>query len=36
MLKQLQENPVSTSVPDITVSLNAARAARAARERPQR
>ncbi len=36
MLKQLQENPVSISVPDITVSLNAARAARAARERPQR
>jgi uroporphyrin-III C-methyltransferase len=36
MLKQLAENPVSISVPDITVSLNAARAARAARERPQR
>ena len=36
MLKQLAENPVSISVPDITVSLNAARAARAARERPLR
>jgi len=36
MIKQLAENPVSISVPDITVSLNAARAARAARERPQR
>lgn len=36
MLKQLAENPVSIAPPDITASLNAARAARAARERPQR
>ncbi len=36
MLKQLAENPVSIAPPDITTSLNAARAARAARERPQR
>lgn len=36
MLRQLAENPVSIAPPDITVSLNAARAARAARERPQR
>ena len=36
MLKQFSENPVSIAAPDITVSLNAIRAARAARERPQR
>ena len=36
MLKQLADNPVSIAPPDITASLNAARAARAARERPQR
>ena len=36
MLKQLAENPVSIAPPDITASLSAARAARAARERPQR
>ena len=36
MLKQLAENPVSLAPPDITASLNAMRAARAARERPQR
>jgi uncharacterized protein HemX len=35
-LKQLAENPVSISTPDITNSLAAARAARAARERPAR
>ena len=35
-LKQLAENPVSIAAPDITVSLNAIRAARAARERPGR
>ncbi len=35
-LKQLAENPVSIAAPDITVSLNAVRAARAARERPIR
>jgi uroporphyrin-III C-methyltransferase len=35
-LKQFTENPVSIAPPDITNSLNAARAARAARERPQR
>ena len=35
-LKQFAENPVSIAPPDITASLNAARAARAARERPQR
>ena len=36
MLKQFAENPVSIAPPDITASLGAARAARAARERPQR
>jgi uroporphyrin-III C-methyltransferase len=36
MLKQFAENPVSIAPPDITSSLNAVRAARAARERPQR
>jgi uroporphyrin-III C-methyltransferase len=36
MLKQLQENPVSIAAPDIVQSLNAIRAARAARERPAR
>jgi uncharacterized protein HemX len=36
LLKQLAENPVSISAPDITASLNAVRAARAARERPAR
>lgn len=36
MLKQFSENPVSIAAPDITVSLNAIRAARAARERPLR
>ncbi|HEX9392877.1 MAG TPA: uroporphyrinogen-III C-methyltransferase [Usitatibacteraceae bacterium] len=36
LLKQLAENPVSITVPDITVSLNAVRAARAVRERPAR
>jgi uncharacterized protein HemX len=35
-LKQLAENPVSIAAPDITQSMNAIRAARAARERPQR
>lgn len=35
-LKQLAENPVSISTPDITNSLAAARAARAARERTTR
>jgi uroporphyrin-III C-methyltransferase len=35
-LKQLAENPVSIAAPDITASLNAIRAARAARERPTR
>ena len=35
-LKQFAENPVSIAPPDITASLNAVRAARAARERPQR
>ena len=33
MLKQLADNPLSISTPDITSSLNAVRAARAARER---
>jgi uncharacterized protein HemX len=36
MVKQLAENSVSIAPPDITASLNAVRAARAARERPQR
>ena len=36
MLKQFSENSVSIAPPDITGSLNAMRAARAARERPQR
>ena len=36
LLKQLAENPVSIAAPDITASLNAVRAARAARERPAR
>lgn len=36
MLKQLAENSVSIAPPDITGSLSAVRAARAARERPQR
>lgn len=36
LLKQLAENPVSIAAPDITASLNAVRAARAARERPVR
>ena len=36
LLKQLAENPVSIAAPDITASLTAARAARAARERPAR
>ena len=36
MLKQLAENSVSIAPPDITGSLSAMRAARAARERPQR
>jgi uncharacterized protein HemX len=36
LLKQLAENPVSISTPDITASLNAIRSARAARERPGR
>ena len=36
MLKQFAESPVSIAPPDITASLNAVRAARAARERPQR
>ncbi len=36
MLKQLAESPVSIATPDITASLNAIRAARAARERPAR
>jgi uncharacterized protein HemX len=36
MLKQLSENSVSIAPPDITSSLSAMRAARAARERPQR
>ena len=36
MLKQLAENSVSIAPPDITASLSAVRAARAARERPQR
>ncbi len=35
-LKQFAESPVSIASPDITASLSAARAARAARERPQR
>lgn len=35
-LKQFTESAVSIAPPDITVSLNAVRAARAARERPQR
>ncbi len=35
-LKQLAESPVSIATPDITASLNAIRAARAARERPSR
>ncbi len=36
LLKQLADNPVSIATPDITTSLNAVRAARAARERPAR
>jgi uncharacterized protein HemX len=36
MLKQFSENAVSIAPPDITNSLNAVRAARAARERPTR
>ncbi len=36
LLKQLGENPVSIATPDITASLNAIRAVRAARERPAR
>jgi uncharacterized protein HemX len=36
MLKQLAENPLSISAPDITASLAAVRAARAARERQGR
>jgi uncharacterized protein HemX len=36
MLKQLADNPVSIAAPDITASLGAVRAARAARERPAR
>jgi uncharacterized protein HemX len=36
MLKQLAESPVSIATPDITASLNAIRAARAARERVAR
>ena len=36
MLKQLAENPLSITAPDITASLAAVRAARAARERPGR
>ena len=36
MLKQLAENPLSISSPDITASLTAVRAARAARERQGR
>jgi uncharacterized protein HemX len=36
MLKQFADNPVSIAPPDITASLNAVRAARAARERPPR
>jgi uroporphyrin-III C-methyltransferase len=36
MLKQFAESTVSIAPPDITGSLNAVRAARAARERPQR
>ena len=36
MLKQFAENPASIAPPDITASLNAMRAARGARERPQR
>ena len=36
LLKQLAENPISIAAPDITASLNAVRAARAARERPAR
>lgn len=36
LLKQFADNPVSIAAPDITVSLNAIRAARAARERPAR
>ena len=36
MLKQFAENPASIAPPDITASLNAVRAARAARERLQR
>jgi len=35
-LKQLADNPVSIAAPDIVQSLNAVRAARAARERPGR
>jgi uroporphyrin-III C-methyltransferase len=35
-LKQLADNPVSIAAPDITASLSAIRAARAARERPTR
>ena len=36
MLKQFAENPASIAPPDIVASLSAMRAARAARERPQR
>ncbi len=36
LLKQFADNPVSIAAPDITASLNAIRAARAARERPAR
>jgi uncharacterized protein HemX len=36
LLKQLAESPVSIAAPDITTSLGAIRAARAARERPAR
>lgn len=36
MLKQFADNPVSIAPPDITASLNAVRAARAARERAPR
>ena len=35
-LRQLADNPVSIAAPDIVLSLNAVRAARAARERPGR
>ncbi|HEX4859462.1 MAG TPA: uroporphyrinogen-III C-methyltransferase [Usitatibacteraceae bacterium] len=36
LLRQLADNPLSIATPDITASLNAVRAARAARERPAR